>query len=102
MTGKDPAYMNKTYRQMFIDLASNLNPMIVVFGMCIFFSILTFIIPGGEFQRRTIEIMGVLRDVVIPGSFHAVPSVPQGFFETWTLFMRGAMDGAERLSLIHI
>ena len=92
--------MYKTYRQMFVDLVGNVNPMIVVFGMCVLFSILTFIIPGGEFGRKLIEIMGVPREVVVPGSFHPVPSVPQGFFETWTLFMRGALDGAERSFLI--
>lgn len=92
--------MEKTYRQKFIDLVSNVNPLMVVFGMCVLFSILTFIIPGGEFERKAVEIMGVERSVVVPGSFHYVPSVPQGFAETWTLFMRGAMDGAERSFLI--
>ncbi|MCX5792894.1 MAG: hypothetical protein NTY45_11880 [Elusimicrobia bacterium] len=92
--------MNKTYRQIFVDLVGNINPMIVVFGMCVLFSLLTFIIPGGEFERRHIEVMGVQREVVVPGSFRPVPSVPQGPARTWTLFMRGALDGAERSFLI--
>ncbi|MFA6075947.1 MAG: Na+/H+ antiporter NhaC family protein [Negativicutes bacterium] len=92
--------MGKTYRQKFVDLVSNVNPLMVVFGMCVLFSILTFIIPGGEFERRAVEIMGVERSVVVPGSFHYVPSVPQGIAQTWTLFMRGAIDGAERSFLI--
>jgi uncharacterized ion transporter superfamily protein YfcC len=45
-------------------------------------------------------VMGRERLIVVPGSFHAVPSRPQGFLQLWTVFMRGAMEGAERSFLI--
>jgi uncharacterized ion transporter superfamily protein YfcC len=87
-------------RQRLFDLMSRINPLTIVFLMCVGFSILTYVIPGGEFDRRPAMVMGRERLIVVPGSFHAVPARPQGFAELWTVFMRGAMEGAERSFLI--
>src|SRR5512135_927462 len=77
-----------------------INPLVVLFFLCVVFALLTFIIPGGAFDRRSLDVMGHARSVVVPGSFHLVPSVPQGFRELWTVFMRGAVEGAERSFVI--
>jgi len=87
-------------RQRFVDFMGRINPLTIVFLMCVAFSILTFVIPGGEFERHAVMVMGRERMIVVPGSFHAVPSRPQGFLELWTVFMRGAIEGAERSFLI--
>jgi uncharacterized ion transporter superfamily protein YfcC len=87
-------------RQRLLDFMSRINPLTIVFLMCVAFSILTYVIPGGEFERRPATVMGHERLIVVPGSFHPVPSRPQGFPELWTVFMRGAMEGAERSFLI--
>ncbi len=87
-------------RQRFFDVMGRISPLSIVFLMCVGFSVLTFVIPGGEFERRAIDVMGRERLIVVPGSFHPVPSRPQGFLELWTVFMRGAMEGAERSFLI--
>ncbi|HUM06770.1 MAG TPA: Na+/H+ antiporter NhaC family protein [Terriglobales bacterium] len=89
-----------TFRQRFFDFMSNINPLVIVFLMCVGFSILTYIIPGGEFERRSVMVMGRMRDIVVPGSFHHTQSYPQGFFQLWTVFMRGAVEGAERSFVI--
>ena len=90
----------QTSRQRFFDFMSNINPLLIVFFMCIGFSLLTYIIPGGEFERHSVMVMGHLREIVIPGSFHRIQSYPQGFFQLWTVFMRGAVEGAERSFVI--
>jgi uncharacterized ion transporter superfamily protein YfcC len=87
-------------RQRFFDFMSRINPLTIVFLLCVGFSLLTYVIPGGEFERRAVLVMGRERQIVVPGSFHAVPSSPQGFFQLWTVFMRGAVEGAERSFVI--
>ena len=82
--------MNLT-RQRFVDFMSNINPLVIVFLMCVVFTLLTHIIPGGEFERRSGLVMGQMRETVVPGSFHFAKSNPQGFATLWTVFMRGAM-----------
>ena len=89
-----------TTRQRFFDFMSDINPLTVVFLMCVFFSLLTYIIPGGQFERHTVEVMGHAREIVVPGSFRAAQSYPQGFLQLWTVFMRGAVEGAERSFVI--
>jgi len=78
----------------------NISPLVVLFFLCVLFSLLTFVIPGGAFERKTIDVMGHARSIVVPGSFHYVPSVPQGFSELWTVFMRGAIEAADRSFVI--
>lgn len=90
----------KTTRQRFFDFMSDINPLTVVFLMCVFFSLLTYVVPGGQFERHTVNVMGHAREIVVPGSFHAAKSYPQGFFQLWTVFMRGAVEGAERSFVI--
>ena len=87
-------------RQRFFAFMSNINPLTIVFLMCVGFSILTYLVPGGEFERQAVMVMGRERLIVVPGSFHPVPASPQGFLQLWTVFMRGAVEGAERSFVI--
>ncbi|MDH3198902.1 MAG: hypothetical protein OEO21_11755 [Candidatus Krumholzibacteria bacterium] len=89
-----------TFRQRVVTAMGNISPLVILFFVCVLCSLLTFVIPGGEFDRTTVEIMGHLRSIVVPGSFHHVPSVPQGFQELWTVFMRGAVEAADRSFVI--
>lgn len=89
-----------TIRERVVAAMGNISPLVIMFLMCILFSLLTFVIPGGAFDRRTLDVMGHVREIVVPGSFHAVPSIPQGFRELWTVFMRGALEGADRSFVI--
>lgn len=91
-----------TLRQRLIDFMGAINPLVIVFFMCVAFALLTHLIPGGEFQRTTVTLMGHPREIVVPGSFHAAQAVPQGFAQLWTVFMRGAVEGADRSFVIMI
>ncbi len=47
-----------------------------------FAAVLTWVIPGGEYNRETAIVNGVERTVIEKGSFHEVESEPQ----TWQIF----------------
>ena len=56
--------------------------LVIVFSIIILAAILTWIIPGGKFDRKIVEVNGVERSVIVNGSFHYVESQPQ----TWQIF----------------
>ncbi|MEN8158042.1 MAG: AbgT family transporter [Bacteroidota bacterium] len=55
---------------------------VIVFGFIIAAAMLTWILPGGEFERETIDLNGTPREVIVEGSFQAADKVPQ----TWQVF----------------
>lgn len=77
------------------EFLSDLNPLVVIFILIALTCILTYIIPGGEFERKEIEVMGMTKNIVIPGSFKYIESIPQGFTKVWTYFMEGAINGSD-------
>ena len=54
----------------------------IVFSIMIICAILTWIIPGGEYARETVNVNGVERTVIVNDSFHEVAKSPQ----TWQVF----------------
>jgi uncharacterized ion transporter superfamily protein YfcC len=56
--------------------------LVIVFSIIILSAILTWIIPGGRYERQTVEVNGIERSVIVNGSFHYVDSQPQ----TWQIF----------------
>lgn len=73
----------------------NINPLTVIFFIILFIVALTYIVPGGAFVREEVEVMGSIREIIVPGSFQYVDSIPQGFSKIWTIFMEGAIEGAD-------
>ena len=74
---------------------------VIVFSIVVLSAMLTWIIPGGAFDRQIINVNGVDRSVVIPGSFHTVESNPQ----TWQIFSAlfdGFVDKADIIVFILI
>ncbi len=67
----------------------------IVFIITIVCAILTWIIPGGEFTRQTLEINGHTRTIVVPDSFQYIENVPQ----TWQIFT-AFFKGFERTAQI--
>jgi uncharacterized ion transporter superfamily protein YfcC len=61
------------------------NTLIIVFSVAVLTTILTWIIPGGEYDY--IEKNG--REVAVPGSFHYVDRVPQGIGALLTAPLKG-------------
>jgi uncharacterized ion transporter superfamily protein YfcC len=54
----------------------------IVFFMIVFCAILTWIIPGGEYEKTNKLVNGVERTVIVDNSFHHIDSAPQ----TWEIF----------------
>lgn len=62
---------------------------------------MTWIVPGGTFERETITVSGIDREVVIPESFHYTGNEPQ----TWQIFSAlfdGFVDKADIIVFILI
>ena len=68
----------------------------IVFIIVIVCAVMTWIIPGGEFERTTVPSdSGGERSIVVPGSYHTVDNAPQ----TWQIFT-AFFKGFERTSYI--
>jgi len=61
---------------------------------------LSYIIPAGEYERRPDPATG--RNVVVPGSFHAVESRPVGPFATLIAVPKGMADASSVIFLIFL
>lgn len=55
---------------------------VLVFSIIIISAVLTWIIPGGRYERETIVVNGVERSVIVSGSYTPAESQPQ----TWQIF----------------
>lgn len=61
---------------------------VIIFSIIVLAAILTWIIPGGEFDRQTIKINGVERTVIDKDSFHYVDNEAQSW-EVFSAFFKG-------------
>lgn len=61
---------------------------VIIFSIIVFSAILTWFIPGGEYNRHRIEVNGVERTVIEKGSFHYVENQPQTW-QVFTAFFKG-------------
>jgi uncharacterized ion transporter superfamily protein YfcC len=74
---------------------------VIVFSIVVFCAMLTWVVPGGAFERETVSVNGIDRNVVIPGSFHQTEKHPQ----TWQVFSAlfdGFVDKADIIVFILI
>ena len=55
---------------------------VIVFAIIVVSAVLTWIIPGGEFERTRIDVNGTEREVIVKESFRQVERQPQ----TWQVF----------------
>ncbi|HPI70422.1 MAG TPA: Na+/H+ antiporter NhaC family protein [Tenuifilaceae bacterium] len=55
---------------------------VIIFSLIVISAILTWFVPGGEFARETVEVHGINREVIVPGSFVEVEREPQ----SWQIF----------------
>jgi uncharacterized ion transporter superfamily protein YfcC len=72
---------------------------VIVFFIIVFAGIMTWIIPGGEYERQVVEVNGVNRTIIVDNSFHYVDSAPQ----TWQIFSAlfdGFVDKADIIVFI--
>jgi uncharacterized ion transporter superfamily protein YfcC len=74
---------------------------VIVFSIVVLAAVLTWIIPGGSFERQVVNVNGIDRNVVAPGSFVYTGSNPQ----TWQVFsalFEGFVDKADIIIFILI
>lgn len=55
---------------------------VIIFGIILLSAVMTWIVPGGEYQRETVDVNGVARQVVVNNSFQYKDHQPQ----TWQVF----------------
>ncbi len=74
---------------------------VIVFSIVVLCALLTWVVPGGTFDRQAVSVSGVERSVVTPGSFHYTEKNPQ----TWQVFSAlfdGFVDKADIIVFILI
>lgn len=69
---------------------------VIVFYLIIISAILTWIVPGGEYQREIVNVNGTEREVITQDSFRYTDNVPQ----TWQIFSAFFDGFVERADII--
>ncbi|TKG96398.1 YfcC family protein [Puteibacter caeruleilacunae] len=72
---------------------------VIVFSIIVLAGILTWIIPGGEFERTTTVVNGVEREIIKGDSFHQTESHPQTW-EILSAFFKGFVNTADIIVFI--
>ena len=76
------------------------NPLALLVGFVLLAAVFTYVLPAGQFERRTHAATG--RTVVVPGSYHSVPARPVGPFQALVAIPRGLVNGASLIFLVFI
>ncbi len=74
---------------------------VIVSALIVLAAAATWILPGGEFERRAEEVDGHTRQLVVPGSYQPAASNPQ-LFEVFTAPLRGFVKLAEIIVFIFL
>lgn len=69
------------------------NAFIILISITIVCTIMTWVIPAGEFQKETIESLG--REVIIPGSYTQIESTPVNPWEMVQSIYDGFVESAD-------
>jgi len=72
------------------------NTYLLLFSILILISFLTWVIPGGEYERTTVNG----REVVVQNSFKYVDSNPQGFFALFIAPLKGFVEAGMIIGFI--
>jgi uncharacterized ion transporter superfamily protein YfcC len=76
------------------------NVFVLIFGILCLTGVLTWIVPGGEFQRVEKELAIGKRTVVVPGSYAPVPAQRQTPWDVLKAPMKGFEAAAEVIGFI--
>ena len=74
---------------------------VIVFAIIVFAGMLTWVIPGGSFEREEIEVNGTVKEVITQDSFRYVESKPQTW-EIFSSFFEGFVDKSDIIVFILI
>lgn len=74
---------------------------VIVFSLVILAAAATWVLPGGEYERREEQVGETTRELVVPGSYRTVPAVPQ-LAEVFTAPVRGFVKLVEIIAFIFL
>lgn len=69
-----------------------LNTLSIIFAIIVLVTIMTWIVPSGAYDR----VLSDGREVVVPGTYHAVAGNPQGIFDV----LKAPINGFENTALV--
>ena len=72
------------------------DTLVLIFSIMILTAVLTWFVPGGEYQRH--DLNG--RSVVVPESYQPVPHQPQGLSALLTAPIRGFIEAANIIAFV--
>ncbi len=75
------------------------DTLVIVFGILILITILTWLIPSGAFDRTSFANR---TDVVVAGSYHVVESSPQGFWALLQAPFKGFNEASKTIAFVLI
>ncbi|MCI1186866.1 YfcC family protein [Hymenobacter sp. DH14] len=76
------------------------HPLVLIVGFIILAALLSYVLPAGEFTRHLDAVTG--RQVVVAGSYHAVPATPVGPLDVLVDVPKGLADAAAVVFLIFL
>ena len=76
------------------------HPLVLLVGFVLAAAALTHVVPAGEYQRREDPATG--RQVVVPGTYHNVPSTPISLGEALVDIPKGMADAASVIFLVFL
>ncbi|MFA8435178.1 MAG: YfcC family protein [Marinifilaceae bacterium] len=74
---------------------------VIVFAIVVLSAILTWVIPGGTYERTTVNVNGTDREVIVQGSYQQIESQGQSW-EVFAAFFKGFVDKADIIIFILI
>ena len=77
------------------------NVFVIVFILILVAAAATWVVPGGSFDRQSEDVGGVMREVLVDGSFAYGDAVPQSF-QVFTAPMHGFLRLAEIVAFIFL
>src|SRR3954471_13058418 len=74
------------------------HPLVLLIGCVIAGTLLTYVVPAGEYQRRHDPITD--RDVVVGGTYHSVPAAPVGVLQALLAIPKGIADAVSVVAVV--
>jgi uncharacterized ion transporter superfamily protein YfcC len=74
------------------------DTLVIILGFMILFTLLTWLVPAGAFERTLVGG----REVLVPGSYHRVEAAPQGLGSFLTAPIKGFISAAEIVAFVFL
>lgn len=72
---------------------------VIVFAIVVLSALLTWVIPGGKYERTTVNVNGTNREVIVQDSYQQIESQGQSW-EIFSSFFKGFVDKADIIMFI--